>query len=261
MGIQLGFYRNFAVPAISALLDRTGEMVHRTQRRLDNTGILIFEVINYGFEHERGIQAVRQMRRVHTAAVRRVSTAEKSWRIPNEQFVYVLGTFFIPTLRWLDVYAWRPLCCHERTAMFRFYLEMGRRMGVKEIPTTLESYEHWFDEYERNNFGYADENARQWNATRAQLAELFVTWLPAPLAPAGRRFAATAANALLDRRLREVLGVSTVSPSLERAAHLALKARSKVVRWLPPRQKPTYEGTLDTPSYPNGYTITEVGMS
>jgi hypothetical protein len=74
--------------------------------------------------------------------------------------------------------------------------------------------------------------------------------------PVGRRFTSTAANALLDARLREMFGVDGVTTGLERAAHVALKARSLLVRWLPPRQKPTYEGTLD----PHGYTITDVGM-
>jgi len=260
MGIQLGFYRNFAVPGISALLDRTGRMTAHTQRRLDNTGILLFEAIRYGFEDERGLAAVRQMRRVHAAATRRVSTPTQPWRIPNHQFVYVLGTFVIPSLRWLDAYAWRPVCCHERTAMFRFYQEMGRLMGVRDVPPTLPEFETWFDAYEREHFGYTVENQRQWDATRAQLTELFAAWLPRPLVPAGRRIADTLANALLDDRLRAALGVGSVAPLAILATRLAFKARGRVVRWLPVRQTPLYQDRLETPSYPDGYRIEQVGL-
>ncbi|MFI9389129.1 oxygenase MpaB family protein [Kutzneria sp. NPDC052558] len=260
VGIQLGFYRNFAVPAISTLLDRTGKMTNHTQRRLDDTGILLFEVINYGFGHERGMQAVRQMRRAHTAAERRVSTEGDKVRIPNEQFIYTLGTFFIPTLRWLDVYAWRPVCCHERAATFHFYLEMGRRMGVKDIPTTLQNFIRWFDDYERDHFAYHAANERQWDATRTLLADMFVAWLPGFLAPAGRTFASAMANALLDAQLRTVLGVDHVSPILAQAVHLGMKARGRFVRWLPPREKPLYAGTLDTVTYPDGYNIADIGL-
>jgi uncharacterized protein (DUF2236 family) len=259
MGIQLGFYRTFAVPGISALLDRTGEMTEHTQRRLDNTAILLFEAIHYGFEHERGQAAVRQMRRVHGAAMRRAG-ADRPWRIPNHEFVYVLGTFVIPTLRWLDVYAWRPICCHERTALFRFYQEMGLLMGVRDIPATLAEFETWFDSYEREHFGYSEANKRQWDATRAQLTELFAAWLPGPLAPVGRRFADTMANALLDDRLRAALGVGPVPAWAVRAGHLAFKARGAVVRWLPVRKTPLYQDKLDTPSYPDGYRIEHIGL-
>jgi len=260
MGIQLGFYRNFAVPGISALLDRTGKMTAHTQRRLDDTGILIFEAIHYGFEHERGRAAVRQIRRVHGAAVRQVSTPGQPWRIPNHEFVYVLGTFVIPALRWLDQYAWRPICCHERTAMFRFYQELGRLMGVRDVPPTLPEFEAWFDTYEREHFAYTAANQRQWDATRTQLTELFAAWLPGPLVPTGRRFADTMANALLDDRLRAALGVGPVPAWAVRAARVAFKARGVVVRWLPVRKTPLYQDELATPSYPDGYRIEHVGL-
>jgi uncharacterized protein (DUF2236 family) len=256
MGIQLGFYRTFAVPGISALLDRTGEMTGHTQRRLDNTAILIFEAVVYGFGHERGLAAVRQMRRVHGAATRRAGP----WRIPNHEFVYVLGTFVIPVLRWLDAYAWRPLCCHERTAVFRFYQELGRLMGVRDVPATLPEFETWFDAYEREHFGYTPANQRQWDATRAQLTELFAAWLPAPLAAAGRRLADTMANALLDEPLRAALGVGPVPPAAIFATRLAFRARGRLVRWLPVRTKPTYQDELETPSYPDGYVVSEIGL-
>jgi uncharacterized protein (DUF2236 family) len=259
MGIQLGFYRTFAVPGISALLDRTGRMTAHTQRRLDNTGILIFEAIHHGLEHERGRAAVRQIRRLHAAAVRQVSTPEQPWRIPNHEFVYVLGTFVIPALRWLDLYAWRPICCHERTAMFRFYQELGRLLGVRDVPSTLPEFEAWFDTYEREHFACTAENQRQWDATRTQLTELFAAWLPGPLAPAGRRFADTMANALLDDRLRAALGVDPVPAWAVHAARVAFKARSVVVRWLPVRKTPLYQDELATPSYPDGYRIEHIG--
>ena len=260
MGIQLGFYRTFAVPGVSALLDRTGEMTEHTQRRLDNTAILLFEAIHYGLEHERGQAAVRQMRRVHGAATRRAGSSGRPWRIPNHEFVYVLGTFVIPTLRWLDAYAWRSICCHERTAVCRFYQELGGLMGVRDIPATLPAFETWFDSYEREHFGYTGANKRQWDATRAQLTELFAAWLPGLIAPAGRRFADIMANAMLDHRLRTALGVGSVPAWAVRAGHLAFKARGRVVRWLPVRKTPLYQGELETPSYPDGYRVDQIGL-
>ena len=38
------------------------------------------------------------------------------------------------TRRWLDGYGWRPLTEVERVATAVYYRELGRHMGIKDIP-------------------------------------------------------------------------------------------------------------------------------
>jgi hypothetical protein len=52
--LEVALYRTYCVPSISALLDRTGEFYQHTQRRYDDTAILIAEMCEWGYEDGRG---------------------------------------------------------------------------------------------------------------------------------------------------------------------------------------------------------------
>jgi hypothetical protein len=56
---------DFAVPRISALLDRTGEFHQRAQKRYDDTAIILGEILEHGYDSERGRAALRCMNRIH----------------------------------------------------------------------------------------------------------------------------------------------------------------------------------------------------
>jgi len=42
--LEIALFRTFCVPSISALLDRTGEFHHDSQRRYDDTSLLLAEI-------------------------------------------------------------------------------------------------------------------------------------------------------------------------------------------------------------------------
>jgi hypothetical protein len=52
----------------------------------------------------------------------------------NDEYLYVLGCLVVLPLRFLQRYGWRPPCCHERRASLLFYRDLGRRMGIHDIP-------------------------------------------------------------------------------------------------------------------------------
>ncbi len=52
--LEIGLFRTFCVPSISGLLDRTGEFRQRTQKRYDETDILVSELLEWGYTSERG---------------------------------------------------------------------------------------------------------------------------------------------------------------------------------------------------------------
>ena len=79
--LELALFRTFAVPGISALLDRTGQFAHHTQRRYDDTDLLVSEMMEHGYDRDRGRRALRRMNQIHGR-----------FAIPNDQFLYVLST-------------------------------------------------------------------------------------------------------------------------------------------------------------------------
>ena len=103
LGLNLAFNRSFSVPRIAALHTSTGELTERTQKRIDDTGLLMYEMVLNGLEHPRGLRSLRRVNQIHRA-----------YDIPNDDYLYVLGCLVVIPTRWLERYGWRRPCCHER---------------------------------------------------------------------------------------------------------------------------------------------------
>jgi len=245
MGLQFAFYRTFGSPPIAQVLDESGELIHRYLKRGVDTALLMYELIDHGFHHPRGRQVVRRLNRIH-----------QQHDIDNAEHLYVLGALLFAPIRWLERYGWRPLCCHERTATYIFYRELGRRMGIKDIPPSYEAFEAVFDAYERDRFAYSQAGWRLMRASR----EAFVGYFPAVLAP----FAGAYTDALLDDRLRRAVGVSRPPLLVRTSLHLILTARARILGVLPFRREPVQSdqdkyGFPIAEVYPSGYEISQLG--
>lgn len=239
--LEMALYRTYAVPSIGRLLAETAELTDRSQKRYDDTSLLLDAVVEHGFDSEQGRTAVRRINRMH-----------RSYDISNDDMRYVLCTFVVMPKRWIDAYGWRRLSRHEIVACSAYYRTLGQRMGIKGIPGTYEEFEACLDAYEEAHFGW-DEGARR--VSDATL-DLMASWYPRLLAPLLRR----ATLALLDAPLLEAFrypAPGTVTRALVRGA---LRARGRAVRLFPPRRAPHHaRQNREIKGYPNGYRLEELG--
>ena len=159
------------MPSISALLDRTGEFQHNTQRRYDDTSILVAEMCEWGYETGRGKEALERMNWAHG-----------HYKIANDDFLYVLSTFVFEPIRWIDAFGWRPTCANERLGYYCFWREIGKRMGIADIPASYEAFETWSREYERKPSG----SRTRTNASAPRRATCSPPWFPRILTPVVR---------------------------------------------------------------------------
>lgn len=239
IGLNLAFYRTFAVPAIARLLVDTGEMTERTRKRADDTGLMMYELIAHGPHHPRGRQVIASLNRIH-----------RVYDITPDEYRYVLGTFvFIPT-RWIDRYGPRRLRPHEREATWRFWREVGRLMNVRDVPDTWAGFERWFNAFEHANFGHDAAATRLIDATR----DLLATRFPKAL----RRWAGPASDALLDEDVRRALGVPAPARAIRTAVRGLLRVDAVVrrCRAVPPD---FFTPGQATRHYPHGYELDDLG--
>jgi hypothetical protein len=238
--LEFALFRTFAVPAIAALLDRTGEFAQRAQKRYDDTDLIVSELMEWGYASDRGRRALCRMNHLHGR-----------FDIANDDFLYVLSTFIYEPVRWNQRFGWRLLAEQERLGYFHFWRQVGTRMGIRDIPADYDAFERFNREYERQHFRFSEPSRRVGLATR----ELFVHWLPRPLAPVVRVFI----HALLDEPLLEAFGFPR-SPRLVRWLVLAgLRMRARLIGLLPPRRRPRLRTEERHPSYPAGYVIEQIG--
>ena len=241
--LSFALFRTYAVPSIGRLLFETGEFTRRTQKRYDDTALLLDEVTEHGLSDPAG-----------RAAVRRINQMHGMYDISNEDMRYVLSTFVVMPVRWLEDYGWRPMSLKERTASTEHYKRLGGYLNIKQIPARYEDFERLLEDYETAHFAY-DEGAR---AVADATLDLMTTFPPNHLLPAGvvRRFA----YALMDDRLLEAFRYPRPSRAERAAARAGMRARARALRFAPPRMEP--RRTADTPNvrgYPGGYRVADLG--
>ena len=238
--LEFALFRTFCVPSISALLDRTKEFERRSQKRYDDTDIIISELMEHGYDSERGRAALARMNAIHGR-----------FKIRNEDFLYVLSTFVFEPIRWNARFGWRRMTEKERLAQFLFWRAAGERMHIKDIPAGYDEFERYNIEYERANYRFTEANRRVGIAVR----ELFKSWFPRPAHPVVER----AIHAFLDDRLIETFGFPQPSAFSRRALEAALKLRARALRVVPRRRHPLLRTEMKQPTYPHGYQIEKLG--
>jgi len=231
--LELALFRTFGSPAVSRLLDETGEFATRAQRRYDDTDLILSTIVEHGYDSDEGKRAIRRMNRLH-----------RRFDIADEDFLYVLSTFVYEPIRWNARFGWRRYVEQERLAWFHYWREVGRRMAITGIPPTYDEFERYNVEYERANFRRADTNVRVARASR----DMFVAWFPGvPKTVGGYGIAA-----LMDEPLRRALDFPEPPRPLVRAVAASLRARARAVRMLPPRRRPKLRTQMRHRTYPQG---------
>ncbi|GIH05446.1 peptidase [Rhizocola hellebori] len=240
LGLQIAFYRTYAIPSIARLLLDTGELISRPVKRGYDTGIIMYELIYHGFEHPRGREIVSRLNRMHLI-----------YEITNDEYRYVLGTLiFIPS-RLIDRFGARKLTTAQRAATFHFYRRLGEHMNIDALPDTWEAYEAWFDRYERDHFAFDPAAKALIEASRKMATQR----LPRPLRPV----ASAALDVLLDEPMRRALGLPTPAKAMTWLVTRALRLRARLARDRPPQAADLWWPGKANPAYPAGYTLDLIG--
>lgn len=238
--LELALYRTYCVPSISGLLHRSGEFYRHTQRRYDDTALLIAEMCEWGYEEGRGREALQ-----------RINWAHGHFKISNDDFLYVLSTFIYEPIRWIDRYGWRPTCRNEKLGYYHFWREVGARMGIRDIPPSYESFKDWSRAYERRTFRYTETNHKIGAATR----DLFASWYPRPMAPMVRQII----YALLDDAMLDAFGFPRPIQGARALVGSILRLRARIVRRLPGRREPNFFTDRPNRTHPQCYRIDSLG--
>ena len=241
--LSFALYRTYAVPSIGHLLSQTGELTQRTQKRYDDTVLILDTVLEHGLASPQGRAAVRRMNQMHG-----------SYPIPNDDKLYVLATFVVMPIRWLDRYGWRRLSEAERVASANYYRALGAHMGIKGIPETHQQFAGFLDRYEAEHFGF-DEGAL---AVSEATLKLMATLGPNRFAP--RAAVNWFAKGLMDDPLLDAFHYRRPAAWERSLATGALRLRGRLVRFLPVRREPLFARQLpNIRSYPDGYQVDKLG--
>jgi len=240
--LEFALFRTFGVPAISAILHKTQEFELRAQKRYDDTDIIVSEMMEHGYDSERGSAAIARMNEIHGR-----------FKIRNEDFLYVLSTFVFEPIRFNARFGWRRMTEKETRALFHFWRAVGERMGIRDIPADYGTFERFTSDYEARRYVFTEANRAVGSAT----VELFAGWFPRPLHPLVRN----SIYALLDEPARRAFGFPAPNRLISAAVIAAMKLRAVALRFLPRRRRPSLRTAMTQRTYPKGYEIGKIGPS
>jgi len=239
VGLHIAFVRTFASPSVAGLLAHTGHMRQDGHRRGTDTALFMYELIHHGFDSPTGLRIVARLNEMH-----------RRWRISDEDYLWVLGTFPVLGVRMARRIGWRAVTPDDEQAVVDFYRELGARMGVGGVPATLADWEVVFDDYERTHLRPTAKGHELVAATR----EVVLAPVPRPLRPA----AMAAATVLLDDPARTALGFSTPGPFTRAVVAGGLKVKA-ARRRRAGRPEPWFVSGDRHSDYPDGYTVDDLG--
>src|SRR5215204_1022608 len=221
--LSFALFRTYAVPSIGDLLARTGELTGRPQKRYDDTVLILDAIVEHGMDSSEGRTAIRRMNQMH-----------RSYDISNDELRYVLATFVVMPIRWIDDFGWRRMTETERVASANYYRDLGRRMGIRDIPHTWQAFARSLDAYEREHFAF-DAGGRD---VAESTLSLLATFPPNDRLPAAlvRRISL----AVMEVPLLDAFGFPHPYPVFRAVVRGGLKARGRAVRFLPPRRQPYF---------------------
>lgn len=239
--LELALFRTFAVPSIAKLLYTTKEFTTRTQKRYDDTDILLNLFLVYGYNTEEGMAAIRRMNRIHG-----------HYKISNEEMLYVLSTFVIVPAHWVDTMGFRKLIEKEKVAAHLLWTEIGKRMGIKDIPNSFAALEAYKEQYEATHFGFSEEGRAVADAT----LHLMLSWyLPKCMWGIARPFLLT----LMDDALLTALHYPKPSAFVRGCVQGIMGCRKLLLRGLPASSRAYNRLLRKTKTYPSGYQTQQLG--
>lgn len=239
--LSLALFRTYAVPSIGRLLHHTQAFEDTTQKRHDDTVLILDAVGTHGPDSTPGRAAIRRMNQMHGR-----------YDISGDDMRYVLSTFVVTPVRWIASYGYRALSEAEIIAIVHYYRRLGELMGIKDIPETYADFATLMDDYEAEHFAF-DAGGRAVADSTLQLLESFY---PAFAARGVRTFTL----AILDPHVREAFGYPAPARPVIVLSKAVLRLRGRLVALLPTRGRPKKAAELrEVRSYPNGYLIEKLG--
>lgn len=238
--LEVALFRTFCVPSIGKLLDQTGEFQHRSQKRYDDTGLILSRIMKWGYDNPEGQAALQRMNHIH-----------QHFPISNADYLYVLSTFIYEPIRWIERFGWRQLSEVEKQGLFYFWCTVGQQMGIQDIPKALQEFEQYNLDYEQQYFRYSAATQRVGEAT----LNLFLSWFPFFLHPTLK----PAIYAMLDERMLEAFGFPQPSDKARQRVNQLLQLRGRLLRYFPPRNHPQFYVDEPQRSYPKGHTLKDLG--
>ena len=151
LSTQWALIKTYSIARGTRLLVRTRQIgsLKCVGRRAEDTGVFLGELIAGDMDEQRWMAALSKVNWLHSRYKNHITAGE---------MLSTLAFFIIEPIKFINAYGWRPLTKMEEVSRFLFWKEIGLRMGMDNIPDTLEELAAWQEEYEKKEQYYSPDN-------------------------------------------------------------------------------------------------------
>ncbi|KAF8883027.1 hypothetical protein BD779DRAFT_1444405 [Infundibulicybe gibba] len=151
--LAFALFKTYAVPSISKLLIATNELGNqdRVSKRYADSELRYDYIATWvacpisGFLPKSDANEADPRAMV---ALARVNWLHSRYKIKNDDYLYTLCLFALEPATWAERYGWRALSPLELYAYYVFWKEIGIRMGIQDIPESIDAMRTWSRAYE-----------------------------------------------------------------------------------------------------------------
>jgi len=127
-------------------LYRHSALHEQTFTRLQRTRDLIRQLIYFDQYSNEYKQAIKQINQAHQGV-----------NANNEDFLYVLSTFFLEPIRWNQQYERRSITDNDKQLLIDFWCNVATEMHINQLPESLSDWENYQKSYESHHQSYSSE--------------------------------------------------------------------------------------------------------
>ncbi|KAK1226004.1 hypothetical protein PQX77_000663 [Marasmius sp. AFHP31] len=201
--LAFALFKTYGIPSMSKILAATKQLrsTEGIAKRYADTFILISTwmtcpISGVVLPSRSGDEKTNVQDPRANLAIARTNYLHSHYNIKNDDYLYTLGLFMFEPSSWAAKFGWRSLTPLEEHAFFIFWLEIGERMGIKDIPDSAEGFKDWTKKYEDKYMVPAQTNHDVANFTLEEL--IYVV----PEAFGLKNFARKASIAILEDNVR-----------------------------------------------------------
>ncbi|WP_433212800.1 oxygenase MpaB family protein [Dactylosporangium sp. CS-047395] len=212
MAGRLMIWHLYAWPSTATVVGSTSSLFTRSEI----TSLTFGDLVEHGLDSPRGREILRFVNRSH-----------RGTPVTAEHNRFALVALPVTLIRWLDRFGHRALTADEHTALFTFYAELGRRMGVRDFPADPFAYLAAHE----SKFAFSEAGRLCSERTLTMARDRVPRWSRAIVSPV--------IATLLMPSVREAVGLPAPAWLSRALVAAVLQVRRQVVGWLPPRTTPT----------------------
>lgn len=212
--LMVGILKGVASLRIAKTMGSTKSFEQNGIYRVHSTAMMIFNIFRYGCKSRQGFELIKRINHTHA-----------KYKIPNADFLYLLGLNVCDFIDWNEKYSWRRLTETERTAWLYNWQQIGIFMGIAGLPSSIAEFRIFTNQYERMNCAYSDTNAQLAMHVRDSILNQF-SFLIRPII----RFVLPT---LLDENTLKCFGWPSVHPLRQRLSLFLIHTRAFIMRHSP----------------------------